>query len=428
MHLKMSNPKKTIQFGWRVSLVITLLLAACTTVSSPFKSSSSLTKPGCPPIRVGVVIAASDMVGGEEQKEGYELALSEINRAGGVQKCPVELSYPSEGESADPDSAQIAMLELTQKDVLAVMGATSTDATKRAAALANYFKIPFLVSSDTGDDIIETGTQWLFRVPPQNKAYAAVAFDKVKETSLPVNIAILYEHTEYGESAAVAAGAAALNRDLHLAIYQGFPTDLVDYSTMMQNLKSSGANVVYLIVSSPNQALEILKAFEDNALGLTMIIGNGSGFTSHDFLYDEAGNLILDTKNLFITAPWSVDPSREGNPELASSLTAFRKATRIAPSYPPVTRLVEAYTTLKIVVNAMNDAVKASPDWLNKLSSRENLQGFREALAQALRSTRDSSRETLLGQVVFDTEGQNTHDAFLIGIIDGELRTIYPPP
>ena len=423
----MSDPMKAIQYGWRISLVLTLLLAACTAGNPPFKSSSTPTKAVCPSIRVGVVIASSDTIGGQEQKEGYELALSEINRAGGVQSCPVELSYPAEGESAAPDSAQIAMLDLVQKDVIAVVGATSTDATKRAAALANYFKIPFLVSSDTGDDITETGTQWLFRVPPQNKVYAAVAFDMVKGTlSAPVNIAVLYEHSEYGESAAVAAAAAALNRDLRLVSYQGFATDLVDYSTIMQNLKSSAADVVYLIDSNPAQAQAMLKAFRDSYLGITMVIGNGSGFTSHDFLYDQSGNLAVGMENLFITVPWSADLPRKGNPQLASDLIAFRKVNGITSSYPPVAQLVEAYTALKITANAINDVVKASPDWLAKLSNRENLPTFRDTLAQSLRTTKDSSRETLLGSIVFDTEGQNTQDAFLIEIIDGKLMTVYP--
>jgi branched-chain amino acid transport system substrate-binding protein len=329
------------------------------------------------------------------------------------------------------------MLELVEKDVIAVMGGTSTNATKRAAALSQYFKIPLLISTDTGDDITVTGTQWLFRIPPQNKAYAAAAFDMVKATLTgQANIAILYEHSEYGESAAVAAGNSVLAHGLNLVSYQGYNPVQIDYATVLNNIKNAAADVVYLISTDPVQASALITAFRNpqtvarniqfTSLGVTMVIGNGSGFTSHHFLYDNAGNLTANLDNLFITVPWQSDLPWKGSSQFEANVKAYQQANKGDTQLQAVSRIVEAYTSLKVVVNAMNELVLRTPGWEGKLSGPESLNSFREDLVKALRSPGGQSWESLMGPITFDAEGQNSLEGLLVQVIDGKLMTVYP--
>ena len=252
-----------------------------------------------------------------------------------------------------PNTDEIAMLELVEQDVIGIVGATSTNATKRAAALANYFKIPFLISSDTGDDVTLTGTQWLFRIPPQNKTYATVAFDMIKANMTGrANIAILYEHSEYGESAAVAAGTAVLNHGLNLVSYQGYNLVQPDLATIMTDIKDASTDIVYLISTDPQQARLLLNAlrtpqtavknFPVGSLGLSMVIGNGSGFTSRDFLYDKDGKLTSSLESIFVTSAWSADMPYHGSGKFGYDLTAFRQTKGNSSAIPPVVRNVEA--------------------------------------------------------------------------------------
>src|SRR5512142_2240556 len=106
---------KLFPAGWRICLALVLLLSAC-------KAAPASSTIPCPPLLVGVVVAESGTSGAQEQRDGYELALSEINQAGGVQNCPVKLVYESEGSPANPDDAQVAMLNLSDQGVLAVLG------------------------------------------------------------------------------------------------------------------------------------------------------------------------------------------------------------------------------------------------------------------------------------------------------------------
>ena len=99
----------------------------------------------CLPIRIGVLIADENLERGLEQRKGYEMALREINEAGGIQGCPVELIYKDEGEVANSESAQVSIRQLADENVLAIIGGTTNDPTMRAAAIASYFKVPFLI-------------------------------------------------------------------------------------------------------------------------------------------------------------------------------------------------------------------------------------------------------------------------------------------
>ena len=419
----------------QLAFVLILVLTACgPSAQAPV---ASVFAPSCPDIWIGAVIAGSETVGGAEQKLGYEMALSEINREGGIQTCKVQLYYPPDGETLNPDSAQIAMLELVQKDVVAIVGATSPNATKRAAALANYFKTPFLISSDTGDDTILTGTQWLFRIPPQNKAYASTAFDMAKANmSGTANVAVLFEKSEYGESAAVAAGTAVINHGLNLVSYQRFDPVQADYTAIFSSLTGGATDIVYLISTNPLQARDMLRALRNPqsvvknlafaSLGLTLIIGNGSGFTNSQFLYDNAGALSTELSNLVITVPWQADLPWKGNDQFANNLKTYQQSSS-GSKIQAVPQVVESYTALKVLAQALNQVALEDKNWRSKFSGRTGLPAYRETLAKKLRSPQAGSWETLLGPLSFDAEGQNTQTEIpLVQAIDGKLITVYP--
>ncbi len=406
---------------WRICLAMVLLLSAC----KPAPASSTVP---CPPLLVGVVVAENGVSGAQEQRDGYELALSEINKAGGVQNCPVRLVYESEGNPANPDDAQVAMLNLSDQGVLAVLGSTSNNAAKRVAAISSYFKIPVLISTETGDDILEVGSSWVFRIPPTNQSAAGMALDMVKATiGSQVNLAVIYEHTEYGESAAVAAGQAALDRGLRLVDYQGYFPEAIDFATILEQVKASTPDVIYLINSDPTQASQLVDYFQGQYLPVTMMIGSGSGFTSPDFLYDKDGRLSAPD-NFFITSAWSADLPYHSTSRFGYDLSTYRQANGSNSAIPAVVGNVEAYTALHVAVDGIAELLGNSKDaWLEKLSNNENLSAFRDALAATLRGFKASAHPTLLGPLEFDATGQNKVDSILLQVSGGKLVTVYPP-
>lgn len=396
-------------------LVMLILLSGCGGKGAPEEKV-------CPTILIGIILAEDDGGVGQEQKDGYEFALQEINDAGGVYDCQIELSYKDEGKNADIETAQVAVMDLADDGVVAILGASSSDATMRAAAIASYFKVPLIIPAEIGDEVTQRGNQWIFRLSAANIAYTDVAFDMIKnELGTIAKIAILFERTAFGESAAVTAATSAMERGLEVVSYEGFSSAAADYSEIMEHVEVSEPDVFYIISSNPSQVQNILKAIEDQYLDGKILIGHGSGFAARDFLYSGNNNLNADTENIMLVLPWSTDMPWHGIDKFSFEYTAFT-------GYPPVSHNVEAYVALQVVKEALEEVLQNNQEgWMDELEGEEFILDFREALAQALRDFRGSQYETVMGPVEFDATGQSSQEAILVQVIEGELYTIYPP-
>jgi branched-chain amino acid transport system substrate-binding protein len=410
-------------------LIAVLLLNACSpAIKLPF-SIPLIQKPTCQPIPIGIVIGAEDVAEAQDQQEGYELAAKEINQAGGIQGCTVRLVYNrSEGEGTSPDAVQSAMLELADGGEVAVLGATNSAATKRIGAIAQYIKIPVVITPDTPDDLMSNASSWIFRINPANKTYAAAAFDMVKDKIGPTaHVAILYDLTEFGESAATTAGEAVLSRNLSLVSYLGYDTASVDFTALLTEIRNSNPDVLYIISSDAQQAQSILTGITSMSIKIPLVIGNGSGFTSHEFLYDQAGKLNSTIGGLALALPWAPGLKERTNPDFNQTLSSFRKAEKSKTSYPAVTATVQAYTALHLLADAISETAKASPrDWKAILSNADQLAAYRSELAQTLRGFKAAQHNTMLGPIEFDADGQNKGESVVVQVISGNLTLVYP--
>jgi branched-chain amino acid transport system substrate-binding protein len=410
-------------------LMAVMLLNACVpAIKLPF-SLPNAQKPSCQAIPIGIVIGAEDVPDAQDQQEGYELAAKEINQAGGIQGCPIRLVYNrSEGEGTNPDAVQAAMLEMADGGEVAVLGATNSAATKRIVAIAQYIKIPVVITPDTPDDLMVNASAWIFRINPANKTYAGAAFDMVKDKLSPTaNVAILYDQTEYGESAATTAGDAVLNRGLSLVSYVGYDSATVDFTAQLSQVRNTNPNALYAISSNAKQAQAILAGIKSLNLNIPLIIGNGSGFSAHEFLYNQAGKLNSGLDGLTLTVPWSSDLKGRTNQDFNQRLAAFRKASRETAAYPAVVATVQAYTAMHLLADALTDTAKASPrDWKAILASPDQLASYRGELAQTLRGYKAAQHNTMLGQIEFDADGQNGATGVIDQVISGSLVTVYP--
>lgn len=412
--------RKRSSFLWLILAILLSMQAACT----PARAQET-----CKGIPVGVMIAGSEMDEAQEQKDGYELALKEINSAGGVQGCPLRLVYnASDGRDASPDKVQAGLLDLTEQGVMAVLGATTNDGSKHLSAIAGYTGTPVLITADTADDLQYNTSAWVFHLNPTNKAYASAVFDMVNNRYFgTAGVAVLYEHTEFGESAAVTAGKAALDRGLNILIYQGYAPSTKDYSASLQAVAASHADVVYIINSYPEQAQAILKTIREENLAFGMLIGSGAGFTARSFLYDGSGSINADLGNLIIPMAWSRELPWKDAAGFETALREQQQAGDSPTAAPVGVRSVQAYSGLWIMAEAMQAvAPRSAEQWNQTFSNPDLASAYRGELADALRGFRASQHASLLGPVEFDTTGQNKVEGVLIQARDGRFTTIYP--
>ena len=125
--------------------------------------------------------------------------------------------------------------------------------------------------------------------------------------------------------------------------------------------------------------------------------------------------------------PWYQDLPWKGSADFGATLKTFQQSRQEAAQVLPVTRIMEAYTTLKVMAKALNELASATPDWRTRITNLTTLATFRESLAKQLRAPQAGAWESLMGPITFDTEGQNTLlDPPLVQVITGKLMTVFP--
>jgi branched-chain amino acid transport system substrate-binding protein len=144
----------------RVSLLlaVALLLAACGGGQTGTKAGSG------EPIRIGTLtsLTGNFTPWGIQVRDGMQLAVNEINQAGGVDGRKLELVVADDQSNADEGAR--ALERLIERDgVVAVGGTISSDVGLATARIAEQSKVPlFLVKAGAGN-ILNSGSRYTFR-------------------------------------------------------------------------------------------------------------------------------------------------------------------------------------------------------------------------------------------------------------------------
>src|ERR1700722_7205023 len=95
---------------------------------------------------------------------GFELAVGDVNDAGGIGGRPLELVVRD--TAADPQRAVAAGDELDRLGVAALAGEYHSVVARAAAARADALGLPFLCSSAVLDALTQQPTEWVARLAP----------------------------------------------------------------------------------------------------------------------------------------------------------------------------------------------------------------------------------------------------------------------
>ena len=153
MHARQRRPLSVV----RRPSVLLLLLSACHGATGP--------------IRIGLAGPFSDPVGAP-MKRAADLAVEEINAAGGIQGQPIEL-VPRD-DFGDPDSAVVVATSLQEAGVVAVIGHVYSGTTLAAAPIYNGASDPVVqISPSSSSPEVTDAGPYTFRVCPSDLAHGA---------------------------------------------------------------------------------------------------------------------------------------------------------------------------------------------------------------------------------------------------------------
>jgi len=408
--VKKNAPQKIVRLFFLLAL---FSLSACarstsTALNYPIGSVWNV------PVEDGEVDWEAASVLAQEQHAGFLMA----NEA-------VDFNAYTFGEGNQKDDVQTAVRSMVEGQaegaddpVAAILGATSNEATTRTVALANFFNVPMIVPSASGDNLLSDTNLWAFQLGASNSDYADYLLNTVLNKQIvykgyeegfepEFRIAILHEQNTYGETAAVSAATFAMEQAYSIVVYEHFPADTPSEARLraLVNLAlDKDAQMVVMISSNPDVALTLTKTFSEltSPQLRPLLVGLAAGFTSQEFMNSE-----------FLDSTYVLHQQMD-----AGSCPAEIESLYAAQNYAAV-------NLLAATVHEVDTAPTLKDKKLAINTEAEKIMLYREALRDAIRAT--DLELPCLGRVAFDNAGQNKFLRFEIVTSEAQQTKILLP-
>ncbi|MBT2449708.1 amino acid ABC transporter substrate-binding protein [Streptomyces sp. ISL-43] len=202
---------------------------------------------------------------------GLDLAVREVNDAGGIDGRPLELLVRD--TAADPERAAAAVDELARLGVAAVAGEYHSVVARAAAARADALGVPFLCSSAVLDALTEEPTQWVARLAPAQSQGWRIYADFLLGAGRR-RIAVATQPSVYWASGTrvlrdylTPRGGSVVELDTNALTPEALCDALVDH----------GVTALLLLVGQPEPAVPIVKAVRGDRRLTEILIGAPAG-------------------------------------------------------------------------------------------------------------------------------------------------------
>ena len=351
-------------------------------------------------IKIGAVVPLTGRyaAGGNQIKQGYELAVNDINAAGGVDiggtKVPLELIVLDD-ESDATKTVQHLETQFSENDVVAYLGGFGSDLHAAAAGIAEKNKVPYLGVAFAFYGVHQQGFKYLFSPFPKSPALATSTFDMLDSLDpKPTNIAIFQETTDWGKELGGLWTDEANARGYTITTYEYAP-GTTDFSSIILPAKDAGTDVV-LALPNPPDGLALAKQLKELDLnaGVYVFIRAADPPTFGE-------NLGVDSDGFMLMPGWNRGVDFAGVAEMSQ-------------------RHMDAYGTPALAVTGPAYAcVQILADAITRAGSLD-----RDAIRDAIAAT---NLDTMVGNVTFNDDGTGN----VINVInqwqDGKQVLIWPP-
>ena len=321
---------------------IALLLAAAASLSAARASAQDL------PIGAVEVLSGPAAAYGIAIRQGFELALEQINQAGVLSGRHLKLTV--EDSAGNKDQAINAARLLVGRDkVVALLGPTLSTEMFAVGPVINARHVPEIGTSTTATGITEIGP-YIFSTALREADVIPVAV-KAAQARGAKSLAILYANDDaFSKSGFEVMKAAAAQLGMKLLATEGFATKDSDFSAQLTKIKALNPDAVGISALAEPVSGVLLQARQLGFPPNTIFIG-GNGSNSPKLL-DIAGRA---ADGLLVGTPWSAAKPDARN---QSFLAAFRARYGKDPDQ----FAAQAYETMFLLAQAIDHSGDASPE------------------------------------------------------------------
>ena len=299
-----------------------------------------LAMPGSAQIKIGVAEALTGNAAqyGMPIRKGFELAVGEINGAGGINGKKIELVVEDE-RGRKEDALNVFRKLIFQDQVLMLFGPTLSNSAQAADHVAQAAKVVVFGTSNTADGITSIG-RYVFRNSVTEADILPVTLQIAARSTGLKKVAVFYGNDDIFTKSGYDNFAKALKAlKIPVTTSETFAKGDVDFRPQLTKIKASNADAIVLSALIAEGGPIMVQARQ---LGIALPFIGGNGMNSPRVFELAKGN----SDNLWIGSPWSLE-----NPAVANKhfISAFRSAYHAAPDQ----FAAQAYDAMYIVARAL---------------------------------------------------------------------------
>ena len=332
---------------WKAAAGLVTGLAGLLALSGPALAADC-------PIKIGGLAplsAPGSVTGGEAMRVAMLLAERDINAAGGVLGCDIDVVIAdTEGL---PEKARALMEKLiTQDGVVAVGGGYHSSVGVAGKDIANDRGIPVVFAETWNDTITGDKQKYIFRIAPLSSWASGVIWKFAAQAPGVKKVVIVTENTDYGIPAAAECEKGLASKGISSTTF-GVDIGTQDFAGIVERVKAE--NPDYLIVLLTGEAgFNYAQQAADAGVGPQdmMFHANQSGLESKAFWEN------VPDGNLSFMA-------RIGVPETMYNESALKMANDYKEQTGKTgveSYALEAYDSIGVIAQAINEAGSTNGD------------------------------------------------------------------
>jgi branched-chain amino acid transport system substrate-binding protein len=314
---------------------------------------------------------------GDQMKRGAEMAVKDINAAGGV--LGEQLTLEVGDDACDPKQAVAVANQMVNAGVVLMAGHFCSGSSIPASAVYNEEGILQISPASTNPQLTEQGFDNVFRTCGRDDQQGSYAAGYVVDNNVGSKVAIIHDKTAYGKGLADEFKKALNARGVEEAMYEAITAGDRDFTALITKMKEAGVDLIYLGGYHTEAGL-IARQAKEQGINATMMSGDALVTDEYWAITGDTGQGTLMT--------FSPDPRKN---EVAAPVVAEFQAA----GYDPEGYTLYTYAAIQVWAQA---AEKAGSTDL-------------EAVVEQLHG---NEFETVLGPISFDEKGDVQGAAYVM--------------
>ena len=378
-----------------------LALVGCEWKASAPTSGGTATAPasgGTPGVTADTILlgevgslTGSEATFGISTRNAIELAINEVNAAGGVKGRKIEVRV-YDNQSKPEEAAQAANRLINQDNVLLILGEVASSNSIAMAEKAQPAKVPMISNASTNPKVTEIG-DYIFRVcfidPFQGYVMAKFAHDNLKLNKVAVlrDLGSAYSQglADVFERKFTEMGGKIVGRET-------YTKGSTDFRSQLTAIKRASPDAIYI----PGYYNDIgLIARQARELGITATLMGGDGWDSEK-LFELGGSAV---EGSYFSNHYSPD---DPNPRVQKFIASYKAAYGSVPD----SLAALGYDAAMVAV----DAIKRAPSF------------DRAAIRDAIAQTKNFHGVT--GSITLDDKRNATKSAVVLEVGKGKTKYV----